>query len=113
MNKWIEFTGKTVEEATENAIKDLDTTIDKLEIEVVEKETKGLLGMFSKPAVIKVKKILSVEDTAKDFLMKIFKTMDLNAECDVKYDEEDKTIDIDLSGDEMGVLIGKRGQTLD
>lgn len=113
MNKWIEFTGKTVEEATENAIKDLDSTIDKLEIEVVEKETKGLLGMFSKPAVIKVKKILSVEDTAKDFLMKIFKTMDLNAECDVKYDEEDKTIDIDLSGDEMGVLIGKRGQTLD
>ena len=39
--------------------------------------------------------------------------MDLVVVVEVKYDEEEKSMDIDLSGDEMGVLIGKRGQTLD
>ena len=39
--------------------------------------------------------------------------MNLNVTIDVKYDEANHNMDIDLSGDEMGVLIGKRGQTLD
>ena len=39
--------------------------------------------------------------------------MNMTVVIEVKYNEEEKTMDIDLSGDEMGVLIGKRGQTLD
>ena len=39
--------------------------------------------------------------------------MNMTVVVDIKYNEENKEMDIDLSGDDMGVLIGKRGQTLD
>ena len=52
-------------------------------------------------------------DKAKEFLKEVFDAMNIVVVIDVKYDEENRNIDIELSGDEMGVLIGKRGQTLD
>lgn len=52
-------------------------------------------------------------DKAKDFLRDVFDAMDLTVVIDLKYDEENRNIEIDLKGDDMGVLIGKRGQTLD
>ena len=52
-------------------------------------------------------------DTAKEFLNSVFEAMNMIVVSDVKYDEDERTMDIELSGDEMGVLIGKRGQTLD
>ena len=55
----------------------------------------------------------SVTDNAKEFLDKVFQAMNLIVVVDIKYDELDNYMNIDLSGDEMGVLIGKRGQTLD
>ena len=55
----------------------------------------------------------SVADKAKEFLKEVFDAMNIVVVIDVKYDEENRNIDIELSGDEMGVLIGKRGQTLD
>ena len=50
---------------------------------------------------------------AETFLQNVFKAMDLTVSIDMKADEEVNTIDIDLKGDDMGILIGKRGQTLD
>ncbi len=76
----------------------------------------GFLGIGSKPAVIKAGvKVneLSVEDTAKTFLRDVFEAMKLEVVVNIKYDEAERNMDIDLSGDDMGVLIGKRGQTLD
>ena len=55
----------------------------------------------------------SIEDNVKSFLKDVFEAMNMTVVVDVKFNEEEKTMDIDLSGDEMGVLIGKRGQTLD
>lgn len=55
----------------------------------------------------------SMEKRAEVFLMDVFKAMDMTVSVDVKYNVEDKSMDIDLSGDQMGILIGKRGQTLD
>ena len=55
----------------------------------------------------------SVQDVAKTFLNDVFEAMNLTVVITIKYDELDNLMDIDLSGDEMGVLIGKRGQTLD
>lgn len=55
----------------------------------------------------------SVEEKAKVFLTDVFKAMNMEVDVDVKYNESDKSLDIDLNGDEMGILIGKRGQTLD
>ena len=86
---------------------------DKLEVEVVEEGSSGFLGIGSKPAVIRAKVKSSITDIAKDFLDDVFRAMSMVVVSDIKYDEDEKTMDIELSGDEMGVLIGKRGQTLD
>jgi spoIIIJ-associated protein len=55
----------------------------------------------------------SVKDIAKTFLNDVFEAMKLTVVIDIRFDEVENIMDIDLSGDEMGILIGKRGQTLD
>jgi len=109
----MQFSAKTVNDAITEACQKLAVTSDKLEVEVVEEGSSGFLGIGSKPAVIKVKIKSSIEDIAKEFLNEVFHAMNLAVVIDIKYDEDERTMDIDLSGDEMGVLIGKRGQTLD
>lgn len=111
--EFIEVSAKTISDAITEACQKLTVTSDKLEYEVVEEGSAGFLGIGSKPAVIKARVKSSVEDTAKDFLKDVFEAMKLAVIVNVKYDEADNSMDIDLSGDEMGVLIGKRGQTLD
>lgn len=111
--EFIEVSAKTVSDAITEACQKLTVTSDKLEYEVVEEGSSGFLGIGSKPAVIKARVKSSVEDTARDFLNEVFRAMDLAVVVDVKYDEADSSMEVDLSGDEMGVLIGKRGQTLD
>ena len=110
---YIEISAKTVNDAITEACQKLTVTSDKLEYEVVEEGSSGFLGIGSKPAIIKARVKCSIEDKAKDFLKEVFEAMNLAVVVDVKYDEADNSMDIDLSGDEMGVLIGKRGQTLD
>lgn len=110
---WKEFTAKTVDEAITAAMLELGTTADNLEYEVIEKETSGFLGMFSKPARIKVKLKMNADNVAKDFLEKIFRAMSIEATIGIIYDEDASVLEINLEGEEMGVLIGKRGQTLD
>ena len=111
--EYIEVSAKTVNDAIIEACQKLSVTSDKLEYEVIEEGSTGFLGIGAKPAIIKAYVKLSVEDNAKNFLKDVFEAMDLVVVINVKYDEEEKSMDIDLSGDEMGVLIGKRGQTLD
>ncbi|HCM12458.1 MAG TPA: DNA-binding protein, partial [Lachnospiraceae bacterium] len=111
--EWREFTAKTVDEALTNAMIDLGTTAENLEYEVIEKETSGFLGMFGKPAKIRVREKITMESKAKKFLSDVFSAMGIQAEIDLSYDEINTTLDINIKGDEMGVLIGKRGQTLD
>lgn len=52
-------------------------------------------------------------NSAKDFLASVFSAMDIEVELDIKYDDEDRSLSINMSGPEMGIIIGKRGQTLD
>ncbi len=113
MSDWVEFSAKTVDEALTEALIKLETTSDQIEYEVIEKETSGLLGLFSKPARIRVCKKESVEEIVKNFLNKLFEQMNLEVEIIMNFDEEESVINIELKGSEMGVLIGKRGQTLD
>ena len=111
--EFIEVSAKTVSDAITEACQKLTVTSDKLEYEVVDEGSAGFLGIGSKPAVIKARVKSSVEDTAKDFLKDVFQAMDMTVVVNVKYDEVENSMEIDLSGDDMGVLIGKRGQTLD
>ena len=111
--EFIEVSAKTVEDALTEASIKLGVTSDQLQYEVIEKGTSGFLGIGSKNAVIKVCKKLSVEESIKEFLGKVFQAMGIEATVSVNVDKETKNIDVDLAGPDMGVLIGKRGQTLD
>lgn len=110
-----EYKGKNVDEAVTNACVELGITTEKLEYEVVEKGASGFLGIGSKPAVIKARKNETAEDIVRGFLNKVFDAMELTVKLDIKIEEGEKenTININIIGDDMGILIGKRGQTLD
>ena len=115
-SEFIEVSAKTVNEAITEACQKLGVPSDKLEYEVLEEGSTGFLGIGSKPAVIKARvkcEKKSVDEIAKEFLNDVFAAMHMSVTIQVKYDEVDHIMEIELSGDEMGVLIGKRGQTLD
>ncbi len=107
------FSAKTVSDAVTSACQHFVVTSDKLEYEVLEEGTSGFLGIGAKPAVIQARVKLTVEDIAKNFLSEVFEAMKMAVSVEVSYDEEQKSLDVDLKGEEMGILIGKRGQTLD
>lgn len=110
----ITVSAKTVDEAITKALIELETTSDKLEYEIVDKGSNGILGIIgSKPAVIRAKKKETVEDKAREFLSDVFSAMDLTVNLEVVFDEEERELSINMSGADMGILIGKRGQTLD
>ncbi len=170
MSDWKEFSAKTVEEALTNASVEFGTPSEKIEFEVLDKGSSGLIGLFSKQAKIKARvkdeqtvsdeiieksvsvatdakvdevkssvnevvdtpktekaeEVKEVADTpkitvspdeamakAKKFLNDVFASMQISVNIDINFDEAENMINIDLSGDEMGILIGKRGGTLD
>ncbi len=114
--EFVEISAKTVNEAITEACRKLSVTSDRLDYQVIEEGSSGFLGIGSRPAVIraaaKIEEV-SAEAAAKNFLNDVFTAMNMDVVVDVNYNEEEKSMDINLSGEEMGVLIGKRGQTLD
>ncbi len=111
--EYIEFKGKTVEEAVMAASIQFSIASDELDYVVVDKGNPGFLGINKKPAIIKAKKKETIVDKTEVYLDALFKAMNIDAVVDIQYNEEDRNMDINLTGQEMGILIGKRGQTLD
>lgn len=159
----ITISAKTLDEAITNALIKLSITSEHLHYEVIEKGSPGLLGMFSKPCVIRVgvkeeikveikpeakpevkpeivkepiakdpiKKVAQVGEkvkkeisfssevqessqlSAKKFLKDMFVSMNIEVEIETSFNEKDGELSIILTGSDMGILIGKRGQTLD
>lgn len=171
-NNWIEISAKTVDDAINEGLVRLGTTTDKMEVEVLEKESAGFLGFIGrhdakirvrikevkevkpasmphkkeirheKPVVVKEQIETKPEDDsvrkpkkkfdendkgepvsaerqekaksdAVKFLTDVFKAMNLEATINVVFDNAENELSIDVKADDMGVLIGKRGQTLD
>ena len=110
---YVEFSGKSVDEAITEACTTLGIESSKLDYEVIEKGSNGFLGIGSKPAIIKARKKEVVKDAVEEFLSKMFNAMDLSVDILIDYDEQNRNMNIELKGNEMGILIGKRGQTLD
>lgn len=118
----IEKTGKTVEEAKENVLKELNIdNLDKLKWEILEEPTSGIFGIGTKEAKVRAvvkdkteKKSESessaVDVKAKEVLNQIIKY--LGIQVDFKEQKEEDRITIDITGSDIGILIGKRGQTL-
>ena len=110
---FIEVSAKTYDEAVTDALVKLGATSDQVEIEVIDKGSSGFLGIGAKPVKIKVTKTLTPETYLRKFLSDIFNAMKLEVEILIQIDEDSRNIDVELKGNDMGVLIGKRGQTLD
>ncbi len=107
----IEKTAKTKEEAIAHALSELGADEAEVEIEVIEEGSKGFLGIGGKDAVVKVTYSPDSEKRAKDFLNKIFEIT--NEDVTVESEIEGEILKINLSGPDMGIVIGKRGETLD
>lgn len=144
---YMEFKGKTKNDAITEACRHFSIPSDKLDYEVIDEGKAGFLGMGAKPALIKARikeeiekereelaepviiantpvaagvkeaavkmEDVDVEAVSKKFLADVFAAMELVVEISTSYNESLNTLDVELSGEEMGVLIGKRGQTLD
>ena len=86
---FIEFTGKTVDDALTNALVEFGVTSDQIEYEVLEKGSSGFLGFNSKPAKIKARKKYTVVDHIRNFLSQVFDAMGLEVEILIKPSDEE------------------------
>lgn len=108
-----EFSAKTLDDAITDAKVKLEATTENFEYEVIDKGSSGFLGIGSRPAKIRARKILNAREKAEEFLERVFDAMQISVNVNIVENMDEKVMNIDMSGDDMGVLIGKRGQTLD
>ena len=107
----IERSGKTVDDATNDALKFLRVSREEIDVTVLDAGSKGFLGFGGKPARVLAKVKFDPEKRAKQFLREVTAAMGLP--LTVTTTLKDKQLLVNLTGDDMGILIGKRGQTLD
>jgi spoIIIJ-associated protein len=119
----LEISAKTVEEATRLALEQLGVTRDDVEITVLKKGKSGVLGVGAEDARIKVtleddyNRVAGTEnaeaDTARQVLCDILRTMGISATVDIELStDEGAPVTLNIEGDDLGVLIGRRGQAL-
>lgn len=106
---------KTVEEATDMALRELGVNKEDVHVEVLEEPSKGLFGLIgSKDAVVKVTVINDPVEKVKNFLSRILSYMKIKGDCMAKKEGSCLYVEIvDISSSDTGIVIGKRGNTLD
>lgn len=113
--KTIEVVARTVDEAIAEALEKLQTERDQVEVTILDEGNKGFLGIGSKQAKVRVEKKTPIHEiklqTAISFVKELLDHMDVQGEVTAVGDEE--TINVQIKGDDLGILIGRRGQTLD
>lgn len=134
MSQSVTGVGKTIDKAVDSALEKLGLTRDQVEVNVIQQPESGVFGLFGKKdAIVEVfeKEIVIEEpeevevivekvepevgptkaEKAIEFLEQLFETMGID--CTIEVTEDDDFLRINLVGDKMGILIGRRGQTLD
>lgn len=107
----ITASGQTVEEAKENALRQLGLTEEQVNLEIIDEGKKGLLGIFgSKRAYVKVQEKIDLAKIGQQYLQNV--SLEMGVEVEVKVHEKGDELVYELIGDKIGLLIGKRGQTL-
>lgn len=102
---------KTVELAVEAGAKELGVDPSKVTYEILQQPTKGFLGLGAAEAIVKVIYEPTSADKAQDFLVKVLENMGIEAETSVH--ETEDGCEIDIKGENLGVLIGRHGDVLD
>ena len=113
MLKTIEAKGDSIDEAVRKALTDLGADRDDVSVEVLQKPKSGFLGFGREPAIVRVSYETSPADTAREFLSGLLEHFGTPARIDIDVDQQERAIRIELSGDNMGAVIGRRGDTLD
>ncbi len=111
MGKTIEATGKTVQEAVNSALEELGAELEDVEVNVLDEGSKGLFGIGSKMARVQVTLKAEYEDDGVAFLTDVFEKM--NIDVDIEKTEDDESISLMVTGKDSGIIIGRRGETLD
>lgn len=115
----IEISAKTVDEAIQIALGQLGAGEDQVEVVVLKKGRSGLLGMGSEDAKVKVKLLAKnngnsdVVNMASEVLHTLIESMGLSAKVTADKGEADSLpVTLNVEGDDLGILIGRHGQTL-
>lgn len=112
MGKSVEKRGRSVEEAVAAALQELGVDKEHVEVEVLEEPAKGLFGLIgTRDALVRVTAKETKEKVAFRFLRDVARAIGLDVEISARRDEE--YLFFDIRGDELGILIGRRGLTLD
>lgn len=112
MPNYVEKTAKSVQEAIEDALMELNAKREDVEVEILDEGAKGIFGLIgTKQARVKVALKETSGEKAKKFLLDLFSKMKVNA--DVVVEENDDSVLIKIEGDDIGIVIGRRGETLD
>lgn len=107
----IEKRGKSVDEAIKAALDELGCDIDDAIIEIIEEPARGLLGLVKKPAVVKVTRREKPEEEVREVLEDLLKKMKIDYQIS-KVEWEEGRVRINIVGKDMGLLIGRKGETL-
>ncbi len=121
-------TGKDTEEAIETGLMELNVSREDVNIEIIETSNKGLFGIFGqKDAKVKITLLGEETETKKDspkvadedvllqtknFVITVLLKMGIDSNCEIVMNDNNR-IEIELSGENMGMVIGRRGETLD
>jgi len=109
---FIEKEGKTVESAIEEALTELNIEEKDAEIEILDEGSKGLFGIIGgRNALVRVRKKIDYDKTVREFLEPIFNAMSINGDLEVSMEED--CLNIRVYADDIGIIIGRRGETLD
>ncbi|HJT23116.1 MAG TPA: RNA-binding cell elongation regulator Jag/EloR, partial [bacterium] len=112
-SSWVEVTGRTVEEALEEASRRFNVNKADLKSETVEEGSKGFLGIGSKPARVRISlKASAVPPFAEGVLSRLLRGMSLPDKVKIQKDEDGNTV-LNIEGPSSGTLIGRHGHTLE
>ncbi|MGR9048035.1 RNA-binding cell elongation regulator Jag/EloR [Halobacillus faecis] len=109
MKQWT-ATGTTVDEAIQTALEQLHTSRDQVDVEIIDEGKKGFLGFGTKPAIVKATIKKNPVQDVETFIYEVAEQM--GAPVQVKTELRQRDIYMELEGEKIAMLIGKRGQTL-
>jgi spoIIIJ-associated protein len=110
--KRVVATGRTIDEAVEKALRELNASRERVSIRVLEEPSKGLFGLIgTRDAKVEVEVKHDPVEHGHAFLAEVLQTMGVEAKVEMR--RTDDGILFDIQGKNLGVIIGRRGQTLD
>lgn len=109
--KMTEKNGKTIDEAVDTALAELGIDRNDAVIEIIDEGSKGFLGFGGKEAKVRVTEKVNIEKSAVEFLKSMVTKITPDVAFNVNF--ADNCMKIEMSGSDMGILIGRRGETLD